>query len=346
MIDSALAECCLPPSGTLLDAMRSLERSGRKIVLIVSEDGRLLATLTDGDIRRAQLSGATLASPAMPAAAKSFFSIRASASRVEVLELMQAKSIEQVPVLDDDGMLVGLHLLHEILATRPRDNAAVIMAGGQGTRLRPLTETIPKPMIRVAGRPILERIVLHLTGFGVRKIYIAINYLGDVIERHFGNGSGVGCSIEYLRETEPLGTAGALSLLPVKPERSIVVLNGDLVTQADIGRMLDQHETGGHALTVGTYPYTHVIPYGCVDLNGTEVLRIREKPQVVQTVNAGIYIVRPDLLAWVPSGAPMTMPGLIEAALAREEQVHAFEIQGEWHDIGQREQLMIARGEV
>lgn len=342
---SILEVCGAPITASLLDAMRVLDGSGVGIVLVTDADGCLIGTLTDGDIRRAILRGAPLAASVEGFVNRAYISVRPETPRGEVIELMQARYIEQIPIVDEQRRVVGLHRLHAVLGAVPRPNWAVIMAGGRGSRLLPLTESIPKPMIKVAGRPILERIVLHLVGFGIRRIFLSVNYLGDVIERHFGDGSRFGCTIEYLREERPLGTGGALALLPDTPADPLIVMNGDLVTEADLGSMLLFHSHGKHAATLGVRPYMHVVPFGCLDLDGTRVLRMEEKPRLMNIVNAGIYVLDPKLLARIPRDQEFALPALLEQCLAAGEPVHAFEIDGDWIDVGQREQLRQARGE-
>jgi NDP-sugar pyrophosphorylase family protein len=217
------------------------------------------------------------------------------------------------------------------------------MAGGQGVRLRPLTENTPKPMLRVAGRPILERIVLHLVGHGLRRVFIAINYLGHVIEEHFGDGSRLGCRIEYLREEQPLGTAGALGLLPDRPVEPVLVMNGDLVTQADLGAMLDFHVGGAYAATIGIRRYLHAVPFGVVEREGDRVIEVEEKPTIARDASSGIYTIGPALVELVAPRKPFSMPDLIAAALARGDRVGAYEIEDDWIDVGQRDQLERAR---
>jgi len=256
---------------------------------------------------------------------------------------MRARRLAAIPVVDDANRPIGLHLLHEFLERQERPNWAVVMAGGQGTRLRPLTDSVPKPMLRVAGRPILERIVLHLAGFGIKRIFISVGYLGDLIEEHFGDGSHFGCRIEYLREDLPLGTAGALGLLPERPAEALVLMNGDLVTGADVGELLDFHASGGYAATIGIRRYLHTVPFGCVERDGDRVIRIDEKPTLTREVNGGIYVLDPAAVELVPRGEPSTMPWLIERLLAEERPVGAFEIEDDWIDVGQRDQLDRAR---
>ena len=241
---SRLSACLVPESGTLRDAMATLDRGARQIALAVDADGRLVGVVTDGDLRRALLGGAALGDPLGPRLNREFVNVTPGEGRPEVLDLMRARHVSAVPVVDGEHRPVGLHLLQEFVAPVERPNWAVIMAGGQGIRLRPLTESLPKPMLKVAGRPILERLILHLVGSGIRRVFISVNYLGHVIEDHFGDGSDFGCRIEYLREAEPLGTAGSLSLLPT-PTDPVLVMNGDLVTSADVGHLLDFHEAGG-----------------------------------------------------------------------------------------------------
>lgn len=336
--------CRLHVSGTLVDAMKSLEKSGIEITLIVDDGDKLVGTLTDGDIRRALLKGATLESALAPHLQKNFTAVGPKTGRAEVLDLMQSRTISQIPIVDRDGRLLGVHLLHEVLGAIERPNWAVVMAGGQGTRLRPLTETIPKPMIRVAGRPILERIVLHLVSFGIRRVFLSINYLGKVIEDHFGDGTRFGCRIEYIREETPLGTGGALAELPARPTTPLVVMNGDLITQADVGAMLEYHLAGGQPVTLGVRRYFHTVPFGCVEVDGERVSRMEEKPRLSVLVNAGIYVLDPHLLERIPRGREFPLPGLLEQCLARGEAVTVFEIEDDWIDVGQRDQLKQARG--
>jgi dTDP-glucose pyrophosphorylase len=343
MITERFDLCQVHLSKTLRDAMVALDRGAAEIALVTDSSGTLIGTLTDGDIRRALLRGKSLDSELAPHVTRQFTAVGPDTPRAEVLDLMRARSIAQIPVVGGGGHLLGLHLLRELLGAVERPNWAVIMAGGKGTRLKPLTEHVPKPMLTVAGRPILERLVLHLVGFGIRRIFLAINYLGHVVEGHFGDGSRLGCTIDYLRETSPLGTGGALSLLPETSRDPLIVCNGDLVTQANFGEMLDFHGHGGQIATMGIRRYFHTIPFGCVDLDGSRITRIDEKPQLSRMVNAGIYVLDPSLPKRIPMGEAYTLPALIEDCIGRGETVAGFEINDDWIDVGQREQLKQAR---
>jgi NDP-sugar pyrophosphorylase family protein len=219
------------------------------------------------------------------------------------------------------------------------------MAGGKGTRLLPLTETVPKPMLRVAGRPILERLVLHLVGHGIQRIFLSVHHLSRVIEDHFGDGRALGCRIEYLREEKPLGTGGALSLLPEVPTAPLLVMNGDLVTQADVGALLDFQASGTQVATMAIRRYFHTVPFGCVEADGDRLTGLTEKPTISRMVNAGIYAISPALLRGLERGTATTMPDLLAAAMGRGETVRTFEVSGDWIDVGHGDQLKQARGD-
>ena len=332
-----------PEAGSIRDAMRALDAGAGQIALAVDGAGRLVGVVTDGDLRRALLAGSTLDAPVAPVLNRRFVAVQAGEGRADVLELMRARRIGAIPVVDGDGRPVGLHLLQTFLEPVERTNRAVVMAGGQGVRLRPLTETVPKPMLRVAGRPILERIVLHLVGSGITRISISVNYLGHVIEEHFEDGARFGARIDYLREDQPLGTAGALGLLPEPPTEAVLLMNGDLVTNADVGGLLDAHAAAGAVATIGVRRYLHAVPFGCVERDGDRVVRLVEKPTVEREVNSGIYALSPSAVGRVRPGIALSMPELIDGLLADGLRVGAFEIEDDWIDVGQREQLAQAR---
>ena len=341
---TALDAYLVAEAATVRDAMAAVDRGAARIALAVDPDGRLTGVITDGDLRRALLRGVDLQDPVAPILIRRYLSVTPRDGRAAALELMRARRIDAVPVVDADGRPAGLHLLQQFLEPVTRTNWAVIMAGGQGIRLRPLTDSVPKPMLPVAGRPIIERLVLHLVGFGLKRIFVAVNYLGDVIEEHLRDGSQFGARVEYLREDEPLGTAGALGLLPEPPTEPLLLLNGDLVTSADLGALLDAHVAGGYHATIGTRRYLHTVPFGCIERDGDRVIQLEEKPTLEREVNSGIYALDPSVVARMPRGRRVDTPDLIADLLADGAPVGAFEIEDEWIDIGQREQLAAARG--
>jgi dTDP-glucose pyrophosphorylase len=341
-----LTKLLVRPEATLLEAMRVIDREGIELAFVAEQGRRVVGTLSDGDVRRTILAGYPLGASNGVAMAmnKKFTSVDGRVGRAEVLDRMRGLGISAVPVLDGEGLMEGIHLLHELIGATTKPNAAVIMAGGRGTRLGPLTKNVPKPMLPVAGRPILERLVLQLVGHGVRRIYLAINYLGHVIERHFGDGSEFGCSINYLREKQPLGSGGALSLLGKREtDYPLVVMNGDLITELDISRLLHFHETGSYAVTMCLRGHQVQIPFGVAEVRGDELVALREKPQQDYLINAGVYVVSPDVIGFVPKRREFPMTDLFDLCFARKLRVGAHVIDGDWLDVGQPEQLRRAQ---
>ena len=344
-MDEEIREFVVGRNATMRDVLESLCDSAVAICLMV-DNKQLVGVMTDGDVRRAMLQGATLDAPAEPFMTRNFISVSPDVGRTEALDILRSRSITQLPVLDENRRLVGLHLMRELIGARKRDNWALIMAGGKGTRLHPITENIPKPMIPVAGRPILERLVMHLTGFGFQRIFISVHYLKDVIKEHFGDGSAFGCQIEYLEEDRPLGSAGALSLLPERPTQPLLMLNGDLVTQVDFSRMLRFHQSRGNVLTMGVKEYLHTIPYGTVELQEQRIVKLMEKPTVSQQVNTGMYVISPEFFKHIGHNEPVNIMDKIGLALEQNQPVGAYFVEEDWVDAGGHGDLKRARGDL
>lgn len=345
------ADFLLDEAGTLRDVMTALDRYGHKAVVLVSADRMLSGLVTDGDVRRALLAGAALDEPALPHASRTPTVVRDGAHRGHVLDLMRGLHIEQIPVVDDSGSVVGLHTLQDVVGAPVLPNAAVIMAGGRGSRLGALTQKTPKPLMRVAGRPIIEWIILNLVSSGIREIYVSVNYLADQIEEALGDGSRLGCTVRYLREQldSPLGTAGSLSILraQTRPEHPLVVTNGDLMVQFDVTELVRSHDQRSAAVTVVTRQYSHEVPFGVVERGpGQGVAALTEKPVIDLEVNAGIYVVSPEALDLVPSDTPSTMPELVEQCIDKGWNVSAWTLSSDWIDVGTPRDLAKAQGEV
>lgn len=344
MIPESLQKLVVRPNSTIRDVLVAIDRGSAAIALVVNESGRLQGVLTDGDIRRELLAGASLESRIAPFFNRNFRVVTPSVGRAEVLDNMRAHGIQQIPIVDGGGRLLGLHLLREILGAVERPNWAILMAGGRGSRLDPLTRKVPKPMLPVAGRPILERLTLHLVGFGFRRIFMSVCHLSYLIEEHFGDGSTFGCRIEYLKEDKPLGTGGCLSLLPELPRQPIVVINGDLVTDVDIAQLLQFHEEGGNAITLCMREHSYTVPFGVLEVRNGQVVGVTEKPTYGWMSNAGIYVLNPEMLALIPKSQEFKMTEVVDMALARKEKVAAFPVDQDWMDIGEVEQLRRAQG--
>ncbi len=325
-------------------AMMALSANGREVVLVHDCAGRLVGLITDGDIRRGLLAGVTLESSVSEVMRRDFFAVSPGADRAFILDHMKARTIQHVPVLDKERRLVAIHFLRDLIGGRPKPNSAVIMAGGKGTRLRPVTESIPKPMVEVAGRPILERIVLHLVGHGVHKIFLSVNYKAHIIEDYFGDGAAFGCHIAYLRETEPRGTGGSLALLPAQPADPILVLNGDQLTQVDLTTMLEVHVKNAWTATVGIGPYQVQVPFGTVRERNGRLLAFEEKPTINMLVNRGIYVLDPVVLDYVPKDQDFAITSLFETLLQRRKHIGVFYFDDYWLDIGRLPDLRRANG--
>lgn len=343
-MNTDIKKYCITPDKTLLECMQITDSAGTGIAVAVDESFRLIGTISDGDIRRALINGHDIETPIAPHINKRCFRVTSAESRNEVLDIMQARWLEQVPIVDKNDKVVGLHLLHDILGRTQRPNWAVIMAGGKGMRLRPLTENLPKPMIKVAGRPILERLILQFVTHGITNIYLAVNYLAHVIEDHFEDGTRYGCKIEYLRENKPLGSGGALSLLPDTPTHPTVLINGDLIVDVNFSHMLDFHCQNKFYTTMGVHPYYHQVPYGCIDEVNKQIVSIEEKPVIQKTINAGVYVLSPEAVASIPTNTFFPITELIENALEASRPCGTFSINREWVDIGSPKELEKATG--
>ena len=331
---------------SLRDAMQVINDNWREVALVTDGGGTIVGVVTDGDIRRGLLAGLTLDAPVSEVMTTDYIAATPEMDRNGVLDLMKAATIRHVPVIDNSKRLVAIHFLDALLGTEPKPNVAVIMAGGEGRRLRPLTDRVPKPMIRVAGRPILERIVLLLVGYGIRRIFISVNYMAEAIVSYFGDGGRFGCCIEYLREATPLGTGGALSLLPQAPSAPLIVMNGDLVTQIDISRLLAFHARQGAAATLAARHYQTEIPYGVVSECGGRLQELVEKPTADYLINTGIYVLEPAVMRLVPEQTFFPITDLFGMLLARRQPVAVYQVEEDWIDVGRREEVERAeRGE-
>jgi dTDP-glucose pyrophosphorylase len=348
-VDGQLADLLIDDRASLREALRVIDKERGASVLVVDCEQRLLGVVGEREALRAVLGGYNLDAPVAPLAQPAPLTVEPTRGRAEVLDLMRAHALEQVAVVDDDGHLLGLHRITAVVGGAQRDNWALVMAGGRGTRLGSLTDELPKPMLPVAGRPILERIVLHLVGCGISRILLSVNYLGHVIEEHFGDGTAFGCRIDYVREQPdcPLGTGGALGLLPglgLVPEHPLLVMNGDLLTDCPVGDLLDAHRAHGFAATVAVSRYSHQVPFGVVHVRDGGLVDIVEKPVSSWPVNAGVYAVQPELLDRVPHGELFPITALLDGCLQRGERVGVWQLPGDWLDIGRPAELAQARG--
>ena len=324
---------------TLQDAIRNLNKSSLQIVLVVTPDGRLVGTLTDGDIRRGLLSGMHLESAIRPIVYREPLVVPPQMGRETVLQLMQANKLHQLPIVDDKRRLIGLHLWGELMVPTVRTNCMLIMAGGRGSRLRPHTEHCPKPMLPVGGKPMLELILERAKVEGFRRFLFAIHYLGHMIEAHFGDGSRWQVEIDYVREGFPLGTAGAIGLLPSRPDAPFVVSNGDVLTDVRYGDLLDFHVRHGAAATMAVRLHEWENPFGVVLTSGVDIVGFEEKPISRSHVNAGIYVLSPVAMDVLVPGEHCDMPLLFSRLQSNGARTIVYPMHEPWLDVGREEDL-------
>lgn len=333
------------PDTPLAEAIRRIDKSGLQVALVLSEERRLLGIVTDGNIRRAILSGKDLDVPASQVMHPQPSAAPETASREELLALMRRKHIHHVPLLDDAGVVTGLATLDELTGVAERPNWVVLMAGGLGTRLQPLTNNYPKPLLPVGGKPILEKILESFAEQGFKRVFVSLNYKAEMIRDHFGTGSRWGVQIDYVHETTRLGTAGALSLLPERPTAPLVVMNGDLLTSTNFDSLLQFHADQGATATMAVREYDFQVPYGVVRLDGDRMSAIEEKPVQKFFVNAGIYALSPEALDYVPANTFFNMPTLFERVIASGRTTAAYPLREYWLDIGRLEEFERAQRE-
>lgn len=338
-------QATLSENATIQQAIRNLDQVAIKIVLVVNERGELVGTIADGDIRRGLLKGLDLNSPIASIIHRNALVVPPELGRELVTQLMLANKIQQIPVVDGQHHVVGLHLWDELSTPPTRANLMLIMAGGMGTRLRPHTDSRPKSLLPIAGKPMLEHIIQRAKLEGFSHFVLAIHYLGQMIEDYFGNGERLGVRIDYLREKSPLGTAGALGLLTPRPDAPFVVTNGDVITDIRYGELLDFHIRHGAAATMAVRVHEWQHPFGVVQINGVEIVGFEEKPVARTHINAGVYALDPSALSNLSVDTPCDMPTLFERLQAKAQRTVAYPMHEPWLDVGRPEDLSRAISE-
>ena len=344
-------ESCMPDledlfvdaSSTVRDAIGCIDRNAEGIALVVDAERRLIGTLTDGDVRRALLSGLSLASPVMVVLANKPDSAPRQPTTApvgtppsELLDLMHRHDVRHVPLVDAAGRVVGIELLKDLVREYQLPLRALVMAGGYGRRLRPLTDDRPKAMLPIGGRPLLEIIVRRLQQAGIHRVHVATHYKAEVIHQHFGDGQRFDLDIHYVNEDRPLGTAGALGLLE-QTDEPLLVINGDILTDVNVSAMLEFHRANRADLTVAVSPFEIEVPYGVVKTEGVLVTGVDEKPTIRSFINAGVYLLNADVCQLVPGDGPYDMPDLIGRCLEQRRRVVSFPLREYWQDIGRRD---------
>jgi dTDP-glucose pyrophosphorylase len=345
-----ITDLCVKPTISVEDAIKRIDDGQCGIVLVVDENRRLIGTITDGDIRRALLSHQSLDGPVQSFLTRKVpvappLTAQVGADRSELLACMQSHAIRQIPLVDEEQRVADLAMLQDLLVVPERRISAVIMAGGFGKRLLPLTEHLPKPMLPVGGRPVMQHIIEQLREAGIKRVNVSTHYKPEKIMEHFGDGHAFGVDLKYVNEDLPLGTAGALGLMS-EPSETQLVINGDILTEVDFGAMLAFHQDNAADLTVAVRKHEVQIPYGVVECHGSHVAALKEKPRVGFLVNAGVYLLEPSVYRFIPSGKSFNMTDLIQWLLDARKTVISFPIREYWMDVGQHPDYAQAQDDI
>lgn len=323
---------------SILEVMKIIDESSKQIAIVIDENNKLLGTISDGDIRRALLKNIPLTESVKEIYFKTPTVASINDSREEIINICKVKKIHQIPIVDSKGNLVGLEILDELISKEKKLNKVVLMVGGLGTRLQPLTENIPKPMLEVGNKPILQTIVEKFGEYGYLNIVMCINYKSHVIKDYFGDGAEFGVNIEYVSEKDRMGTAGALSLLKDKPQEPFFVMNGDLLTNVNFEHLHDFHISNNSIGTMCVRDYDFQVPFGVVSIKDTKILSIDEKPKHKFFVNAGIYMFDPEILEYIPKNEFYDMPTLFKKLIDKNKKVISFPLREYWLDVGRIEE--------
>ncbi|MEE8535885.1 MAG: nucleotidyltransferase family protein [Kiloniellales bacterium] len=335
----------IAPTTPILESIEKIDSGSVQIALVVDEGLHLLGTVTDGDVRRGILKGVPMSQPVSAIMNPTPVAVDNTIDRGAILQLMRQWEIAQVPIVDAEERVVGLETIADLTGATQADTWVVLMAGGLGQRLRPLTEDTPKPLLSVGGKPLLETIIESFARQGFQRIFLSVNYKADMFEAHFGDGADWGVSISYLNEDRRLGTAGALGLLPERPKDPLIVMNADVLTSVDFRHLLDFHDQHAADATMCVREYSFQVPYGVAKIENHHLRGISEKPKHQFFVNAGIYVLGPPALDLIPADESADMPNLFETLIAGGGAAAVFPIREYWLDIGRSDDLERAQGD-
>jgi len=338
-------KCMIQENASIMDAVKAIDKGGMQIALIVDGDKRLKGILTDGDIRRAVINKTDFSAKVGSIMKRNPSIAKVGQSDEEIRKLMKTRQVHQIPVIDGEGRVQRVVLFVDVIERKRYDNIVVIMAGGLGSRLMPLTEKSPKPLLKVGSKPILEIILESFLEKGFYRFYFSVNYKAEMIELYFGDGSAWDAEIKYIREEKKLGTAGSLSLLPDVPDKPVIVMNGDILTKVDYASLVDYHMAENAAATMAVREYSNRIPYGVINVEDNTIVSIKEKPKDTYLVNAGIYVLEPSAVREVRRGEYLDMPRLYDRLIDLGKKTIAFPVREYWLDIGKIEDFEKAQGD-
>lgn len=336
----------ITPNHTIRDALTCINNESLRVALVVDANNTLLGVVTDGDIRRGLLNNLSLDTSVFEVMNTKPITVSTETSNSSLIKLMKEKNILFVPRLNN-GQVVGLETLHDAIKTPRYDNPVFLMAGGFGTRLKPLTDNCPKPMLKIGKKPILEIVIQSFINAGFWNFYISTHYMADQIREYFGNGSQWKININYVHEELPLGTGGALGLLPKDiPDLPVIMMNGDVLTNVDLQQLLIFHTESCADVTMCVRKYEYQVPYGVIEGKGNRVINMTEKPIQCYFVNAGIYVVDSDVVKSVPVNFKIDMPKLLERKMELGRNILMFPIHEYWMDIGRMDDFKQAQYDI
>ncbi len=335
----------LKQNATIKEALGIIDSGAMQIALVVDDNDKLIGTLTDGDIRRGILRGLDLDSSIETIVFKEPAIAKISSTKEEILKIALSKKLHQIPIVDDNGIVLDLKEIEELVEPKIKTNRVILMVGGLGTRPRPLTQDTPKPMLKVGNKPILQTIVEKFAEYGFVNITMCVNFNASIIRDYFGDGKEFGVNIDYVLEQKRMGTAGALSLLKERPSEPFFVMNGDLLTNVNFEHIFNYHTLHKATATMCVREYDYEVPYGVVKMNDNKIIAIAEKPVQKFFVSAGIYMLSPEILDLIPQDEFYDMPTLFEKAIAQDKNVISFPIHEYWIDIGRLEEYQKANEE-
>lgn len=333
------------PTNSILEVLRIIDEGAIQIALVADTEQRLIGTVTDGDVRRGILKGISLDDEVCKIMNSNPIVANAEEEQESILATMKEKGLHHIPLIDGKRTLVGIQTLDELIKPQYKDNWVVLMAGGLGSRLRPLTDDCPKPLLKVGDKPILETILQTFINSGFKHFYLSVNYKAKMIEDYFGNGEKWGVEIRYIYEKQRMGTAGSLGLLPEKPTKPFFIMNGDLLTKVNFEQLLNFHLEHKASATMCVRQYEYQVPYGVVEIQNHRLITIKEKPTKSFFVSAGIYVLSPETLELIPENTYFDMPSLFEELVKRNIETAVFPIREYWLDIGRLEDFQKANGE-
>jgi dTDP-glucose pyrophosphorylase len=327
------------------EIIQNLNTTAMQIAVVVDDNKRLQGTITDGDIRRALLRGISLSDLASQIMNKDPKVAGHTDKQEANVRKMTKYKLRHLPIIDSERHVVGISAYDELLQPAKKENRVVLMAGGLGSRMSPLTDDCPKPMLTVGNKPILEIILDNCIRSGFQNFHISVNYKAEMIQDYFGDGSKWNTKINYIRESQQLGTAGPLGLFNEMPDSPIIVMNGDVLTKLNLQQMLDFHEEHKAPMTMAVREYDFQVPYGVVRMDKLLVAGIDEKPVHKFFVNAGIYILEPKILELIPKNEFFDMPDLVAKLIELNQRPAAFPISEYWLDVGRKADFERANGD-